>query len=87
MFQGVQRPHELFFYILSIEKRDFGGLLSDVLSTRMALTSLNLPSWRVKNDFGEVYKAMFEVVGSPYELIFYIRAFKKRICMKLRKKF
>jgi hypothetical protein len=38
----------------------------------MALRIHNLPSGRIKNDFGEVDEAMFQGVEGPFALIFCI---------------
>jgi hypothetical protein len=35
----------------------------------MARGTNNLPSWVLKNDFGEVEEAMFRGVKRPYEII------------------
>jgi hypothetical protein len=43
---------------------------SDVLSRLIDLRTHNLPSWCLKNDFGEVDNAMFHGVKRPYEPIF-----------------
>jgi hypothetical protein len=45
---------------------------------RMAFTTHNLPSERLKNDFCKFHEAMFHGVKRPYELIFYIQCLKKR---------
>jgi hypothetical protein len=42
---------------------------SDVLSRRIALRSNNVPSWRLKNYFGEDNEALFQSVELPRELI------------------
>jgi hypothetical protein len=44
----------------------------------MDLRTRNLPSWRLKNDFGEINEAMFQGVEGPYELIFYILGIQKK---------
>jgi hypothetical protein len=74
MFYDVERPFERIFYILDIQKSDFDGPLSDVLSRRMVLRNHNLISGRL-NDFGEVGKAMFQSV----ELIFRILCIEKSL--------
>jgi hypothetical protein len=38
----------------------------------MALKTINLPSERPKNEFGELGEAIFEVFERPYEVIFSI---------------
>jgi hypothetical protein len=42
---------------------------SDVLSRRIALRTHNLPSRRLKKDFGEDDEALFQCVELPRELI------------------
>jgi hypothetical protein len=46
-FLGVERPCEIIFFILNIEKSDF-EIACVVLSWRMALRTHNMPSGRLK---------------------------------------
>jgi hypothetical protein len=48
MFHDVKRPFERIFHILDIQKSDFGELVGDDLSRRMALRNNNLPLGRLK---------------------------------------
>jgi hypothetical protein len=65
-------PCKLIFCILSIEKSDVDGLVSDVLGRRMAQRTLNVSSRRLKNVFGEFAEAMFQGVERQCEPFFYI---------------
>jgi hypothetical protein len=66
MFQGIENTCELIFCLLGIGKSDRRSRLSDVLSSRMALRTLNLPSehlktrlwWRRWSDVSRCRKAM-----------------------------
>jgi hypothetical protein len=43
----------------------------------MALRTHNVPSGRLKNDFGEFEETMFQGVERPYEFIFYVLGIQK----------
>jgi hypothetical protein len=76
MFQCVERPCEIIFCITGIEKANWTNSLV-VLSGKIALTTHNLPSVRLKNDFGEDDEAMFQGFERPYEFIFCIVGIEK----------
>jgi hypothetical protein len=48
VFQSVQMPFQIIFYVLNVEKSDFYEVaLSDVFKSRMALRAHILPSGRL----------------------------------------
>jgi hypothetical protein len=51
------------------KKRIGRSRLSDVLSRRMSPRTHNPPSGRLRNDFFEVDKEMFQTMENPFELI------------------
>jgi hypothetical protein len=80
MFKGVERPYEIIFWILSIEKstwmKSFAYLIHHVLGTRRTHKTQCLLNV-LKCYFGEVDEAMFHDVERPQERIFYILGIKK----------
>jgi hypothetical protein len=76
MFEGVERPYEIIFWILSIENRLGWSCISDVLGKRMNLRTQCLLNV-LKSEFVEVDEAMFHDVERPQERIFYILGIKK----------
>jgi hypothetical protein len=77
MFQGVERPCELIIFPGHLKKRLGRSRLRDVSSGRMTLRSHNLPSGRLRNDFGEVDGAMFQRVEILREIISCILVIEK----------
>jgi hypothetical protein len=85
MFQGVERPCEINFYLLRIQKKRLVKIRgSDVASRRMALIALYLPPGRLKNYFGEVDKAVFQYVERPLEIIFLYPGHLKKLLGRIR---
>jgi hypothetical protein len=78
-FQGSERPYEVIFCMLSIEKGDLDGRLCDVLSRRMA-RELIICRLNVLNcDFVDVDEAMFHDVERPLERILYVVGIHKSV--------
>jgi hypothetical protein len=61
-----------------LKKATFTTSLSDVLIRRMTLRTHNIPSGRLKNDFGEVDKVdKIQGIEKPWEIIFCIPGIEK----------
>jgi hypothetical protein len=74
----VSKCHAKIFSASWSSKKRFGrSRLSYVLSRRMILSTHNLSSERLKNDFGEVDEEIFQGVELPCEFMFCISGFLK----------
>jgi hypothetical protein len=74
-----------FTTILAFKKQFGRNRESNVLSRLKALKTPNLPTRRLKNDFGKVDEAVFQGVKRQCELIFCILDIKNSTWTKLLK--
>jgi hypothetical protein len=72
MFHDVERHVSSYSAFWASKRKTWKKCLSDVLSSRMALRTHNIPYVHLKYDFGEVDETMFEDVVAPCEVIFCI---------------
>jgi hypothetical protein len=75
MIQGVERPYELIFCNLSIEKSDLDEVMIKLRECpwELIIYLLNV----LKCDFGNDDEAMFHDVERPFEGFFYILSIEK----------